>query len=305
MNLGRRLDPKTTRDALTDHPYYRYRGCAPDPDNPKVAAGNPELPVTSWDPPDVDGGEPQAQRIARERAAIEVCNRCPVKRECLAYGSSLTPEGRLAEPYAILGGTTALERHKALIRARQQEPARPKTTPIGQLRTAQKLAVLRALARHTDAEVVAAAAGMDVRTANWQRSILVGKLGLPRDATRMQLLQAAAAVGLLDVAVAADDGSVPAVPPPSKTATSGPRQQSLTVPPPSSPPSAQVPGSGAGAVGRPRRSRRRRSRPAGASGGRTGRFTTVTGQLTLDLTPEPAGVAQLPTRTPVRLEAAA
>jgi hypothetical protein len=54
----------------------------------------------------------------------------------------------------------------------------------------------------------------DVRTANWQRSALVRLLGLPKTATRMQVLEAARARGRLEgIEVVADDGSVPAIPP--------------------------------------------------------------------------------------------
>lgn len=292
-----RLDPRTARHELTDHPYYRYRGCAPDVDDPRMAAGNPSLPVTSWEPPDVDGGEPQDVRIARETAAIDVCVSCPVMVQCLAYGSSVTEGGKLAEPYAILGGMTALERHRQFVKARTRE-AKPKPVLVQQLQTRQKLAVLRALARYTGAEAVATAAGMDVRTANWQRSIIVGMVGLDRrSATRMQLLDVVRGLGLLDdVTVVADDGSVTAVPPPGKSATTGrgPRQQVLTALPAPAPELV---------YDAPRRPRVR-----GRAGGR-GRSTAVPGQLPLALDfddlANPAAVAQLPTRSSALLEAAA
>lgn len=297
MTIPTRLDPKTARDEFTDHPHYKYRGCAPDPDDPAVAAGNPDVPVTAWDAPTADGGEPQTERIARERAAIDVCVGCAVMVQCLAYGSSVTREGRLAEPHAILGGLTALERHRQFVKARQQAAAAPKPAPVRQLRTPQKLAVLRALAAHAGPGEVAAAAGMDLRTANWQRSILRTKLGLPETASRMQLLDAAAAAGLLGgVRVVRDDGSVPAVPPPGKTAATAatPKQQALATAP------APVPDL---AYDAPRRPRTR-------SGRRQGRFTAVTGQLPLALDfndpADPAPVAQLPTtRTTRILETAA
>lgn len=228
-----RLDPKSSRHALTDHPYYRYRGCAPDPDDSTRSAGDLRVPVTSWEAPDVDGGESQPARIARERAAKAVCGGCPVRVACLAYGASVTREGKLAEPFAILGGMTGLERHRALIKDRQErqerEQALARVVPDRHLRTPQKLAVLRALAAHTDPAAVAEAAGMDLRTTNWQRSILAGKLGLAHTASRRELLEAAVRRGLLDgVRVVADDGSVPAVPPPSRgPAAAGAVQLSL------------------------------------------------------------------------------
>jgi hypothetical protein len=65
-------------------------------------------------------------------------------------------------------------------------------------RTRQKRAVLNALARETDPELVAYRAGMDLRTANWHRSALVTMLGLDKErATRDQLLAAAVDQGLL------------------------------------------------------------------------------------------------------------
>ena len=48
MTQQERLDPKTASELLTDHPYFRYRGCAPDPDMPGVAAGDPSLSVDAW-----------------------------------------------------------------------------------------------------------------------------------------------------------------------------------------------------------------------------------------------------------------
>jgi hypothetical protein len=89
--------------------------------------------------------------------------------------------------------------------------------PDTRFETAQKRAVLQALAGAWDPYEVAARAGMDVRTANWQRSQLVRLLGLPKDASRMRALAAARERGLLEgVDLVEDDGSVPAIPPPTK-----------------------------------------------------------------------------------------
>ncbi|WP_033024176.1 hypothetical protein, partial [Streptomyces capuensis] len=67
-------------------------------------------------------------------------------------------------------------------------------------RTDQKQAVLRALAREVDEELVAFRAGMDVRTANWHRSLLCGLLGLDKEtASREQLLTTAQRLGVLPV----------------------------------------------------------------------------------------------------------
>lgn len=205
--------------AWTEHRFFRYRGCAPDADDRRRAAGNPELSLDAWLGEDRDGGEPQKERVAREQAAKEVCLGCPVMVQCDAYGMSVGADGRLVEPTGIRGGRTALERHKELIRARHAAPA----APDRRFETPQKRAVLRAFAVVWDPFEVAAWAGVDVRTANWQRSNLVTLLGLPRTATRAQLLAAAGERGLLQgVRVVADDGSVPAVPPPGRSSTSVP-----------------------------------------------------------------------------------
>jgi hypothetical protein len=219
-------DSIALRKAWEEHPRYRYRGCAPDVDVPGRAAGNLALSLDAWSGPDREGGEPQREREARQAAAIEVCLGCAVMVQCDAYASSVTADGRLAEPDGIWGGRTALERHKALIAARHAQPA----APDRRFATPQKQAVLRALAACWDPFEVAERAGVDVRTANWQRSNLTTLLGLPRTATRAQLLKAAAGRGLLDgVAVVADDGSVPAVPPPTKMPAPAPRPAPVTV----------------------------------------------------------------------------
>lgn len=208
---------KTTeqlRREWLEHPYFRYRGCAPDPDNPLRMAGNPELHVGAHHGPDAFSPEGQKERRAREEAAIEVCLSCPVMVQCDAYASSVTGEGKLAEPDGVWGGRRALERHRAFI-ARRHEVV--EAAPTRLMRTPQRLEVLRALAAHTSPEAVAEAAGVDVRTANWQRSRLVTQLNLDkRSATRAELLAAAVEQGLLEPGVVVgDDGSVPAVPPPS------------------------------------------------------------------------------------------
>ncbi|MFJ4473192.1 WhiB family transcriptional regulator [Streptomyces sp. NPDC089424] len=225
------LSVEAARTAWVEHPHFKYRGCAPDSDNPQRMAGNPDLHVGAHHEPDAWAPETQRERRAREGAAVEVCLSCPVMVLCDAYANSITPEGKLAEERGVWGGRTGLERGRALIRARHALPA----APANRFETPQKRAVLRALAVVWDPFEVAAAAEvelrrwsaaegrvfdcrMDVRTANWQRSSLVRLLGLPKTASRAQLLEAAAGRGLLDgVRVVADDGSVPAVPPPTKT----------------------------------------------------------------------------------------
>lgn len=211
MIQRKRLDSKTAQQELTEHPRYKYRGCAPDPDDPRLAAGDNGLSVDAWQAPDVDGGEEPADRERRVHAAKAVCTRCPVLAACRVYGASVTPDGRLAERHAILGGLTATERTRALVEERQAEPVVvvPEPAPVEQLQTEQKLAVLRAWAVHDDPQVVAAAAGMDLRTANWQRTRLTTQLGLPRSASRAELLAAAVERGLLGAGeVVADPGEV-------------------------------------------------------------------------------------------------
>jgi hypothetical protein len=206
VTSSRRLDPKIAQQELTDHPYYRYRGCAPDPDDPRLAAGDNNLLVDAWQAPDVDGGEEAEARVERVRAAKAVCARCPVLSACGVYGASVGPDGRLAERHAILGGLTATERTRALVEERQATPVVVvEPAPVEQLQTEQKLAVLRGLAAHADPERVARAAGVDVRTANWQRTRLATQLGLPRSVSRRELLDAAVARGLLRSDEVVDD----------------------------------------------------------------------------------------------------
>jgi hypothetical protein len=188
---------------LVDHPYFKYRGCAPDPDNPRLAVGCVErggrwvqLPVDAWHGPDRDGAEPQQVRKARVAAAVDVCMGCAVWAQCDVYANSVTPEGRLAEPDGIRAGRTALERHRALIKSRRVVVRKP--APVAQLKTQQRMVVLRAIAAHTDPYRVAEAAGVPFQTAQWQRSRLVTLLELEKSATRAELLEAAVARGLLE-----------------------------------------------------------------------------------------------------------
>lgn len=224
--VGKPLSSAAAREAWMEDRYFKYRGCAPDADNPRRMAGNPKLPVGAHHAPDAWEAESQKARREREAAVTEVCLDCPVMVLCDAYASSVTPEGRLAEPDGVWGGRTGLERHKALIRSRSAAPP----APDRRFHTAQKTAVLRAFAVCWDPYEVAAAAdrivrelegpgsaGMDLRTVNWQRSNLTTLLGLPHTASRAQFLDAAGSRGLLEgVVVVADDGSVLAVPPPTR-----------------------------------------------------------------------------------------
>lgn len=222
-------DPKTAREDLVDHRHYRYRGCAPDPDEPGMATagGLAGVPLDAWGPYTADGAEPQKTRIDRERLAQQVCGRCPVLAACRTYANTtaIDEDGveHLVEPEGVMGGELALTRHRSLIARRHAAttgalatpadsaapavtsvpgtvpgPAVPPVRDMAEGRTAQKRAVLDALARYTDPELVAARAGMDVRTANWHRSALVTLLGLDKErATRDQLLAAAVDQGLL------------------------------------------------------------------------------------------------------------
>ncbi|MFD8626631.1 WhiB family transcriptional regulator [Streptomyces hygroscopicus] len=200
-------DSLAAREELIQHRHYRYRGCAPVPrevaDFPGQALGDPALHIDAWgtvDRPD-DDPEPQKERVARERAAIAACGRCPVLAQCRAYANAETVGGQLAAPAGIWGGQRSLDRHRALIARRQTDTAVPAARPaaaLAECRTVQKQAVLRALARETDEELVAYRAGMDVRTANWHRSLLCGLLGLDKGtASREQLLGRARELGVL------------------------------------------------------------------------------------------------------------
>lgn len=199
------MSSATAYQELTEHRFYQYRGCAPVPsdiaDFPGQSLGDPGLSIDAWGTPDRAEGdlEPQKDRIARERAAAAACGRCPVLAQCRTYANSETPDGRLAEPDGIWGGQLALDRHRALIKRRTAAPVTAVVVEDApEARTAQKQAVLRALARETDEELVAYRAGMDVRTANWHRSLLCGLLGLDKDvATRQQLLDTARRLNLL------------------------------------------------------------------------------------------------------------
>ncbi|MDX2800172.1 WhiB family transcriptional regulator [Streptomyces scabiei] len=209
-------DPQAAYRAWTEHPFYRYRGCAPDPDNPHRAQGDTTLSLDAWHGPDTDGGEGGKVRRTREEAAKRVCRGCPVREWCDAYASSVVGKGetaRLAEPRGVWGGRTALERHRQFIDHRHEVAA---AAPTEHLQTDQKQNVLQALAVHTDPWAVAHAAGVDWRTASWQRSRLVTQFSLDRaHATRRELLRVAVERGLLDArVVVGDDGSVPAVPAP-------------------------------------------------------------------------------------------
>lgn len=227
MNETVEMTSEQLHQELLEHPYFRYRQCAPDADNPLRMVGNPDLHVGAHHGPDLWAPEGQRERRAREELAIEVCLTCPVMVACDAYASSVRADGKLAEPDGVWGGRRSLERHRALIAARHAVAAAPDRV----FHTAQKQAVLRALAVCWDPFEVAAAAGVDVRTANWQRSSLVRLLGLPKTASRMRALAAARERGLLDgVALVVDDGTVPAIPPPTKLPVPKPEPELPAVP---------------------------------------------------------------------------
>ncbi|WP_331756282.1 WhiB family transcriptional regulator (plasmid) [Streptomyces sp. NBC_01590] len=205
-------DPISARQQLVDDRHYKYRGCAPDEDDPTVSAADPDVTLDAWGPYTGDGAEPQKTRFDRERVAKQICARCPVLSLCRSYAHTTVVDAdgveHLVEPEGVMGGELALTRHRALIARRHA--ATVGTNPAAEVqaaavvrdlsegRTPQKRAVLHALARETDPELVAYRAGMDLRTANWHRSALVTMLGLDKErATRDQLLTAAVDQGLL------------------------------------------------------------------------------------------------------------
>lgn len=226
---------REARHQLTDHPRYKYRGCAPDPDRPTRAAGNNRLSIDAWSVSSEDGGEDQKYRLAREAAAIDVCMDCPVMVQCLQYAMSVLPSGKIAEEYGIFGGTTSLERHRRHIATVQaQQRALPSSELVSKLATVQRMAVLEALAAHHDPHQVADAAGVDDRTANWQRSKAVALLGLDKKTTtRRELLAAVRRLGLLDgVPVVDGPADVLAVPPPGTARPAPVKPTVVTAPEP-------------------------------------------------------------------------
>ncbi|MFK8851285.1 WhiB family transcriptional regulator [Streptomyces sp. Ac-502] len=217
---------------LSEHRHYRYRGCAPDPDQPSRAQGDTAVSVNVWLSHSEDGGEEPADRREREQAAVAVCRACPILAACRTYALSVTADGRLAEPEGVWGAMTSLERHRDLVARRtrdvayqEQLAAEQRERALREASTPQKQAVLVALARETDERLVAYRADMDVRTANWHRAILAGLLGLDREtATRQQLLTAARRLGVLGPIRVRRDGRWPIAAAPN---TEGTRQRRL------------------------------------------------------------------------------
>ncbi|WP_228994331.1 WhiB family transcriptional regulator [Streptomyces sp. DH8] len=263
------VDAIAARQRLVDDRHYKYRGCAPDPDMPTMAAGDPDVPLDAWGPYTDDGAEAQKTRLDRERAALTICGRCPVLALCRTYANTTTVEvdahGRqvehLVEPEGVMGGQTALARHKALIKRKHAEAATAvaPARDLADARTAQKVAVLLALAAEVADVRVARRAGMDLRTCNWHRSALCSLLGLDKEtATRDELLQVAVLRGLLPSAAGVVwDGLWPIAAAPT---TDGVRQRRIA---PDMPLAALIP--------QPR-TRTRRRRASAAPGPATPRF---------------------------------
>lgn len=217
--------------SLIDHRFYAYRGCAPDPDQPDRAQGDTAVSINAWLPYTDEGGELPSVRNARQAAAQRVCGDCPVLAQCRTYALSVDADGRLAEPEGVWGGMLPLERHRDLVARRTAKTPAAAAAAIDQkqlaeCRTDQKQAVLHSLAQNVDEELVAYGASMDVRTANWHRSLLCGLLGLDKErATRQQLLETAHAHGVLPAGVrTVPDGDVPIAAAPN---TDGSRQRRL------------------------------------------------------------------------------
>ncbi|MFF6844684.1 WhiB family transcriptional regulator [Streptomyces tanashiensis] len=239
----RRLD-QTRRafEHLTEHRHYAYRGCAPDPDNPRHSAADPDLPLDAWVGTTTDGGLPAAERVDQQRRALAICGRCPVLAECRTY--AMLPGGGLAETEGIQGGMTAGKRLRAdregtTPGGASRAPLRPLShAQVLEAISAPKRAVLRQLARETDAELVAYRAGMDLRTANWHRAALCTLLGLDKEtATRAELLQAAVDHRILPARTRiVPDGPWPVVAAPN---TDGSRQRRIA---PGRPEQTAIPG---------------------------------------------------------------
>lgn len=210
--------------SLTSNRFYAYRGCAPDPDQPTHAQGDLDVSINAWLPYTDDDGETPAARNARQAVAVAVCNTCPVLAQCRTYALSETDDGRLSEPEGVWGAMLPLARRTA--KTPDQAAAAVDERRLAECRTDQKQALLRSLAAHVDEELVAYGAGMDVRTANWHRSLLCGLLGLDKEtATRQELLDTARALGVLPAGTrAVPDGDVPIAAAPN---TDGSRQRRL------------------------------------------------------------------------------
>lgn len=219
--------------ALRGHRHHAYRGCAPDPDQPTQSAADPTVPLDAWGSITEDDVS-ATERTALRKAAVAICERCPVLDACRTYANLELPGlGGLVEPDGVWGGQPALDRHRALIARRTAGAALPDTqTPVtedqlpDEARSTKRLQLLRALARDTDPELVAYRAGMDLRTANWQRAVLCTLLGFDKEtASRQQLLEHAQTLRLLPASVRiVPDGPWPLIAAPS---TDGIRQRRL------------------------------------------------------------------------------
>lgn len=200
-------------------PGYGARMCAPDHRNPAVCASNRAVPSDLWVTPDEEG---QADRHLRERAAKARCGRCPVLEACAQYAIG-------HETWNVWGGMTAREREKARKAAAARRSAVVERLEV----TVQQAAVLRALAGHYAPAEVARAAGMDERTAAWQRARLVTLLGLdPGTATRMRLLYAARTARILPATIPmhVDRGRVVAAIPSAQAAVERAQPHQLPLP---------------------------------------------------------------------------
>lgn len=184
---------------LEAHRFYRYRACAPDPDNPAVCQGDTSVPVDIQYGPD---DETQRARHARERIAKRLCGGCPLLTACQQYAIE-------HERHGVWGGMSTAERAKAF-RARQEPAAaEPQPEPLHRLLTGQRQVVLAALVVHGTEAALTAATGLDARTLRWQISRIASVFGLPegrRD--REHILAAAAAADVLPTAAPAVEPAV-------------------------------------------------------------------------------------------------
>lgn len=67
---------------------------------------DPELFFNPWD-------DPPLVRQRREREAVQVCRRCPIREACLQWSLDVR------EPYGVWGGVTEDERRRMLRRMRR------------------------------------------------------------------------------------------------------------------------------------------------------------------------------------------
>lgn len=236
-------------NALRGHRWYAYRGCAPSETVAGMAADE-ETPAGVWLTPDRESQPERLAREAAARTVCGRCpvvSAClayalgtveggPFEREGMWGGLTATQRRQLLArrrawlawtPAVVPGAAGATDAVDAVpagegvsAGAGRASAAAGAATVVALVAvpvveavasTWQRDTVLAALAAHTGQQDVADAAGMPLRTANWQRTRLVSLYRLdPCTTTRAELLAAAVAHGHLPAGtVIVPDGPVP------------------------------------------------------------------------------------------------